>query len=321
MTADRPVLVVTQADDVTSDMVIGELNERGRVPVVRLDPAELGDALVFSARFGAGTGAGAPLGQVRTTSRLAALETVRAVYWRRPSWPDFAHLAKADARFSAAQVRHGLGGTLYALREALYVNHPLSMQTAEHKVLQLAAAERFGLAIPPTLVSNDLGDIRGFIAAHGRVVYKTLRWTPYSRAGQGMSTWTEAVTAEELDESVAVAPHLFQARVEKVADVRVVVIGDHVFAVRIDSDLLDWRADYGALTYKVIDLDGRLENALRAFLDHFSLVSGSFDLALREDGQVCLFELNANGNWGWLQDATGAPMSSAFADVLERGAS
>ncbi|MGW7004860.1 hypothetical protein ACWGCW_19080 [Streptomyces sp. NPDC054933] len=75
-----------------------------------------------------------------------------------------------DARFAAAQVRYGLGGTLYALAGCLYVNHPLKNQAAEHKPLQLAAAQRLGLTVPPTLVSNDLDDVRAFIAAHREVV-------------------------------------------------------------------------------------------------------------------------------------------------------
>jgi hypothetical protein len=38
---------------------------------------------------------------------------------------------------------------------------------------------------------------------------------------------------------VRITPHLFQARIDKVADVRVTIVGRQVFAVRIDSDLLD----------------------------------------------------------------------------------
>ncbi|MFD7721796.1 ATP-grasp ribosomal peptide maturase, partial [Streptomyces sp. NPDC059814] len=47
----RPVLVVTEPDDITADMVIGELNRRD-VPVVRFDPADIGGDLTVSARFG-----------------------------------------------------------------------------------------------------------------------------------------------------------------------------------------------------------------------------------------------------------------------------
>ncbi|MEU6326004.1 ATP-grasp ribosomal peptide maturase [Streptomyces sp. NPDC047049] len=313
-----PVAVVTEVDDVTADMVITELNKRG-VPVVRFDPSDIGDRLLLSARFGARP-AVSPAGHLRTPSRKTTLEGVRSVYWRRPTWPHFEHLDDPDARFATAQVRHGLGGSLYALPNAHYVNHPLRNHTAEHKPLQLAVAERVGLTVPPTLISNDLDEIRGFIAEHGQVIYKALRWTPYRRNdGVGLTTWAEPVTADEVDEGVAVVPHLFQARVDKVADVRVVIVGPKVFAIRIDSDLLDWRADYSKLSYEPIALSPQVEHALAEHLDLFGLASGSYDLCITRDGDLHWLELNPNGQWGWLEDETGLPIASAFADLLEQG--
>ncbi len=72
--------MATEADDVTADMVISELNRRS-VPVVRFNPAGIGADLTVSARFGT---CPAPVaGQVRALSRTADLAHVRAVYWRR----------------------------------------------------------------------------------------------------------------------------------------------------------------------------------------------------------------------------------------------
>lgn len=316
VTEERPVLVATEADDVTADMVITELNRRS-VPVVRFNPADIGAGLMVSARFGT---CPAPVaGQVRTLSRTADLAHVRAVYWRRPVWPTFQHLADDDARFAAAQVRYGLGGTLYSLDGPMWVNHPLRIAAADYKPAQLALAQRLGLTVPPTLVTNDPYEAREFITAHGQVIYKTLRWTPYERDGVPVTGWAEPVTAAQVDDSVRVTPHLFQARVDKVADVRVLVVGRRTFAVRIDSGLLDWRKDYSALSYSVLDLPGPVEKALLAYLDASGLASGSFDLALDEAGDYWWLELNPNGQWGWLEEKTGLEMSAAFADLLTRG--
>lgn len=315
-TDKRPVLVATEADDITADMVITELNRRS-VPVVRFNPADIGVDLTVSARFGT---CPAPVaGQVRTPSRTTDLARLRAVYWRRPVWPTFQHLGDDDARFAAAQVRYGLGGTLYALDGPLWVNHPLRNAAADYKPAQLALAQRLGLTVPPTLVTNDPVAAREFITAHGQVIYKTLRWTPYERDGVPVTGWAEPVTAAEIDDSVRVTPHLFQARVDKVADVRVLVVGRQVFAVRIDSGLLDWRKDYSALSYTVVDLPDHVDRALLAYLDHFRLASGSFDLAVDRAGDYWWLELNPNGQWGWLEEHTGLKMSAAFADLLTRG--
>lgn len=311
-----PVLVATEPLDLTADMVIAELDRKG-VEVVRFNPADIGTDLTVSARFG---GLPAPVaGQLRTVSRTAALEHTRAVHWRRPGWPTFAHLEAADARYAVAQVRYGLGGILYALDGPLWVNHPLRDAAADYKPAQLAVAQRLGLTVPPTLVTNDPDTARQFIAAHGSVVAKTLRWTPYERDGVPMTSWAEPVVIDEIDNTLRAAPHLFQVRVEKVADLRVLVVGRRVFGVRIDSGLLDWRTDYDALSYAVVGLPERLVKALHDVLDQFGLASGSFDIAMDGDGEFHWLELNPNGQWGWLEEKTGLEMAAAFADLLIRG--
>ncbi|WNI15315.1 ATP-grasp ribosomal peptide maturase [Actinacidiphila sp. ITFR-21] len=316
MAEEKPVLVATEADDLTADMVITELNRRN-VPVVRLDPADIGAGLTVSARFG--TRPTPVVGQVRTSSRTADLARVRAVYWRRPHWPDFSHLELDDARFAAAQVRYGLGGSLYALDGPLWVNHPLRIAAADYKPAQLALAQRMGLAVPPTLATNDPDEAREFVGAHDEVLYKPLRWTPYARNGVPLTGWAEPVTAAEIDDSVRVTPHLFQTRVDKVADLRVLVVGRRTFAVRIASGLLDWRKDYSALTYAVEHLPDRVNAVLLAYPERLGLVSGSFDLAVDRAGDYWWLELNPNGQWGWLESETGLPMSAAFADLLTQG--
>ncbi|MET8288363.1 ATP-grasp ribosomal peptide maturase [Streptomyces sp. NPDC005132] len=316
LTEERPVLVATGRDDVTADMVISELNLRG-VPVLRFNPSDIGTGLTVSARFGT---CPAPVaGQVRTTSRTVELAHVRSVYWRRPVWPEFPHLEESDARFAAAQVRYGLGGTLYALDGPLWVNRPLRNAAADYKPAQLAVAQRLGLTVPPTVVTNDPREAREFIGAHGQVIYKTLRWTPYTRNGIPLTGWADLVTTDEIDDTVRVTPHLFQARVDKVADLRVLIVGRQVFAVRIDSGLLDWRKDYSALSYSVVDLPRNLSTALTAFLSHYGLPTGSFDLAVDAAGNYWWLELNPNGQWGWLQEKTDLKMAAAFADLLTRG--
>jgi ATP-grasp ribosomal peptide maturase len=317
MTATGTVLVITELEDSTADSVIAELNSRG-VPVARFNLTDIGSSLTISARYGENE----PItGRLRTPSRTVDVSDVRSFYWRRPIWPMFEHLeTRHDAEYAAAQVRYGLGGVLFDLPGCLYVNHPFRTREADHKPAQLREAHRAGFRVPPTLISNDLGEIRDFIGQYDKVIYKVLRWTPYHRAdGTGATTWTEPVSVDELDESVSVVPHLFQAQVDKVADLRVVVIGNQVFAVRIDSDMLDWRRDYSVLKHSVAELPDGMGKALVSYLARFGLVAGSFDLCIDRDGNLHWLELNPNGQWGWLEDETGLPLAATHAELLARG--
>ncbi|MFD3996158.1 ATP-grasp ribosomal peptide maturase [Streptomyces sp. NPDC058583] len=313
MSAAGPVLVVTMIDDPTADLVIGELHGRG-VPVVRLDSGDFPATLSFAATL-------APqgiAGTLSTPTRTADLSRVRSLYYRRPSGFTFTHLDEQDARFAVTQARYGLGGILASLPGCLYVNHPHRIGDAEFKPSGLAAAVRCGFRIPPTLVTSEPDAVRAFLQAHGPVIYKPLSTPLYRLDGVSCTVGVGEVTVDQIDDQVAGTAHLFQHRVDKVADVRVTVIGRQVFSVRIDSGLLDWRTDYDRLTYTVVEPPPGIVDALHRYLDHFGLVFGAFDFAVDQAGAWWFLECNPSGQWAWMEPETGLPMVAAMGDLLER---
>lgn len=312
---DRPVLVVTNLDDPTADFVIAELHDRG-VPVVRFDSGDFPATLSCSASIG---DTDRWRGSVQTPSRHAELGSVRSMYYRRPSGFAFPHLDRQDERFAAAQARYGLGGILTSLPGCLYVNHPNRIGDAEYKPAGLAAAATVDFVLPPTLITNVPDDARAFLKEHGPAIFKPLSVPLYLVDGKAQTVPVTEVTADEIDDSVTGTMHLFQKRVDKVADIRVTVIGERTFAVRIDSGLLDWRTDYSTHTYTPVTPPPEVERAMRAYLRHFGLVFGAFDFALTEPGEWVFIECNPSGQWAWLEPPTGLPMTAALADLLEGG--
>jgi ATP-grasp ribosomal peptide maturase len=316
-TDGRPVLVVTQVDDMTADLVISELHSRG-VPVVRFDSADFPHALTISAEIGGGHGLS---GDLTTPTRKAELSAVRALYYRRPSGFAFPGLTTQDARFATLQARYGLGGVVASLPDCLYVNHPHAIADAEFKPAQLAAAVRLGFDVPPTLVTNDPVKAREFITTFKPVVYKPLRSAQYEIDRTPVTLWTQEVSADEIDDRVAGTMHLFQHMVRKKCDLRVTVAGDSIFAVQINSPLLDWRHDYQQIAYSVIEIPDNLTEGIRRYLECFRLVSGCFDFAMDSDDHPVFLECNPNGQWAWLQEPTGLPIAAAFANILQNGLS
>ncbi|MER6473873.1 ATP-grasp ribosomal peptide maturase [Streptomyces collinus] len=314
------VLVVTALEDVTADWVIAALNER-EVPVVRVDPADIGPGLSFGARIGAGVLAWA--GRLVTGSREVELGEVAAVYYRRPTpyAARFEHLPAQQRDFAAAEARHGLGGVLNHLHGATYVNHPSAVTAADFKPGQLQLAAQLGLVIPPTLTTNDVKQARKFAADHGPVIYKTFRSLPRDVDGHTGAIWAQRVDPDTFDATLTVTAHLFQAEIPKTGDVRVTVVGKKVFAQQIAAPdgALDWRrGDWDALLHAPIAVPGAVETALHSYLATFGLVFGCFDFGLTGDGNVAedwvFIECNPNGQWGWLPDA--GDITAAFADIL-----
>ncbi|MFC5750406.1 ATP-grasp ribosomal peptide maturase [Actinomadura rugatobispora] len=309
------MLVVTQPNDVTADIVVAELNRRD-VPVVRFDPAEFPHTLAFSATID-GDGL---RGSLTTSTRCADLDAARSLYYRRPRGFTFPGLDEQEAHFATLQARFGLGGVLASLPRCSYVNHPHAIADAEFKPAQLTVAADLGFVVPTTLVTNDPGQAQMFASEHGPVIYKPLRASPYRQDGQARTVWVTEVDPAEFDESIAATAHLFQTKVQAVGHLRVTAIGDRVFCVRIDSgDLLDWRYDYDALTYTATDPPPGMPDLIAAYLKRFDLVFGCFDFALQPDGTPVFLECNPNGQWAWLENETGLPMTAALADLLERG--
>ncbi|WP_432162519.1 ATP-grasp ribosomal peptide maturase [Streptomyces tendae] len=316
----RTVLVVTALEDVTADWVVAALNERG-VPVVRVDPADIGPRLSFGFRIGSGESAWS--GLLRTESREVDLREIQAVYYRRPTpyRSRFARLPRQQRRFAAAEARHGLDGVLRNLRSARYVNHPAAVARAEFKPGQLQKFVELGLRVPATLVTNDVVAAREFGLKHPSVICKTFRGLPPGEDGRAGAIWAQRVHREDFDDSLSVTAHLFQAEVPKDGDVRVTVVGRRVFAQRITDPrgAVDWRCgDWDDLVHTPVAVPSVVETALHGYLGASGLVFGCFDFALTGEGSSpddwWAIECNPNGQWGWLPDAPA--ITEAFADIL-----
>lgn len=314
------VLVITALEDLTADLVVSALNER-EVPVVRVDPADIGSALTFGFHLGPDTLEWG--GRLRTPSRDLDMRKVAAVYYRRPTpyATRFGHLPRQQGDFAAAEARHGLGGVLNVLHGRMYVNHPHSVFRADFKPAQLQRFAALGLRVPPTLITNEAEAARTFATAHGRIVYKTFRGLPRDQDGHTGAIWTQRVEPDSFDEALTVTAHLFQTEIPKSGDARITVVGRRVFAQRITTpdEALDWRrGDWSELSHSLIAVPSPIEAALHTYLDSFGLVFGCFDFVLTGDGDDpgdwWAIECNPNGQWGWLPDA--GDIAEAFADIL-----
>ncbi len=66
-------------------------------------------------------------------------------------------------------------------------------------------------------------------------------------------------------------------------------------------------------------MPGPVAEGIRGYLAAFGLSYGAFDFAVTRDGRWVEFECNAGGQFGWIGVGTGLPITSALADLLEKG--
>ena len=313
------IVAVTTRTDVSADMVVQCCATRG-VEIYRFNsedyPQHIGLELDPVHPEGA---------QLRLTDdRSIAIGRARGIWLRRPQWPVVA-AGVTDPLDRQLAVRESVAaaGGLWRLLEHRCVSSADALQAARWKLPQLHLAARLGFNVPETIVTTNLAAAQRFAAA-GPTVIKAVQ-DAYVRVGTTlMNGVTERARPDALD-GVELAPVMLQREVAKVADYRVTVVGRQVFAGKITTPVgspLDVRAtDPAECEITEIGLPTPVHDACLAFVEAADLRFAAFDLAETADGAMWFFECNANGQWGWIELATGAPMTNALVELLISGRS
>lgn len=162
------------------------------------------------------------------------------------------------------------------------------------------------------------------------MVYKPLsQGFPRPKVGdiwQG-AVYTTQLTRSAFQEhlsSIAITATCFQEYIDKAFELRINIIGERVFAAEIHSQhsqyaRIDFRLGYGDLHYAIHTLPASIEKACKALVRRFRLQFAALDLLVTPDGQYVFVDLNSNGQWGWIENHTGLPLTAMLVDLLQRG--
>jgi glutathione synthase/RimK-type ligase-like ATP-grasp enzyme len=338
----RVVLIEASSDDSHAAAVETRLGQRHpELAVVRFDTATYPGGSELTLTLGAGrahaalrvarplpdpAGAGAwrVLEDRRADAPRIDLADVQAVWHRRPRKPVLSpDLTEPLAReFAEDNVR----GHLQALHldpweGPLQVNEPLAESRARNKWIQLVAARRAGLQVPPTLITTDPAQVRAFAAEAWQrgeeIIYKPVAAS--RQAFQG----AQLLTRSSLDHlsTLAHCPVIFQRRIRG-RDLRVVVVDRAAFSFEqqpLDDgrDRVDIRESDTRV--RPHDVAASLRAALVAMCRDLGVAVCSADLILDGHHEPWFLELNPNGQWLWLELGGGEPISAAVADLLATG--
>jgi len=314
------VLILAREFDPQVDRLVEELRERD-VPAFRTDLVAFPQALDLESRLGAD----GVDGVLKTPYRDLCLGEVRSVWYRHPSHFELpAGMSGPERRHATAEARCGFAGVLNCL-DVLWVNYPGS-ESGAFKPRQLDVARRCGLSVPESLVTNKPDAVRDFAATvGGPLVVKALSAAMLVESGRLQTSYTRLVEPAELDDLAGVETtlHFFQQFVPKAYEARVTVVGDRVFGAAIhagsEAARVDWRADYHALEYSLVEPPEPVVAGMLGFMRHFDLSFGAFDFVVTPDEEWVMLECNPFGAYGWLEDALDLPITSALADLLMDG--
>ncbi|XHR82378.1 MAG: MvdD family ATP-grasp ribosomal peptide maturase [Gloeotrichia echinulata GP01] len=201
------------------------------------------------------------------------------------------------------------------------------IRRAENKQLQLQIARELGLDTPRTLTTNNPLAVKKFAqeCQQGMISKMLSSFAIYDKQGQEQVVFTNPVSAADLDylESLRFCPMTFQEKVPKALELRITIVGKHVFTGAVDSQVLnkaqyDWRKQGVALldAWKPYTLPHDVEEKLLKLMANFGLNYGAIDVILTPDDRYVFLEVNPVGEFFWLERCPGLPISQAIAQVL-----
>ncbi len=251
---------------------------------------------------------------------VKSLRQIRSVWWRRPQPFEFEEKLN-DLDFAESECKEAIDGLWSALElEARWTNPPLFDEAAHRKGYQLAIANRMGMLAPETHITNSVKQAQRFIAGGKKLIYK-----PF---GGTVSEWRETrVVGEKEIENIAKvrhAPLIFQEFIPGV-DYRVTVVGDRIFPAAIDarkgSYPVDFRINTSGVQISEATLPDEINTQILQLMKQLNLNYGAIDFRRHDEtGEFYFLEINPAGQWLFVEDQTGQPISRTIAEYLTTNA-
>lgn len=260
-------------------------------------------------------------GTIQTgNGKTVHLDRIGAVLWR---WggrlPGHPAISDTDQRaWAAREDSEAVLGVLRCL-PAYWMSHPDRLAAVEDaKPMQLRDAAIAGLAVPSTLLATHGRAVDAWRTPGTPCIYKAFR-APY-RPGRGEPGWVLATRVRDRLPDELLAASIFQELIDG-TPIRVTVIGKQLFAVEVTgiSYDVDWRPQQTEAELCPVPVPDKTRRVIHALMDRWGLTYGALDFIATPSGQWVFLEVNPLGAYGFVEEATGLPLTKTIAEALIRG--
>jgi len=320
------ILLVTSAEDLTTDYLIRRLEER-KLPFFRFNTEETVSGFDVSLSLTSEST------QFSITDLIRGVELkstdVSGAYFRRPGQPRTASENETESMFSRRELEETLRSLWRMIPERTWLNHPERIWLANNKIKQLILAHEAGFKIPDTLVSSHSKKVLEFIGSHRNdAISKPVKHGFFNSDNGANLIFTDVITAEELVQLEGcgqIVPAIVQPHLEKKLDLRITVVGELVFPVAIYSQehvetSTDWRTwdiiEGIDLKHERFDLPNDITDRCLALNKKLGLNFSCIDMVLTTSNDFVFLEVNPNGQWAWIESLVGFAIRDAIIDQL-----
>jgi len=205
-----------------------------------------------------------------------------------------------------------------------WVNAPWDMDSCENKARQMQVALRLGFNVPDLRITNLPESLLEFPSSQ-EVVVKQLsdNWVFTEDGQSAKALYTHLITPADHKqlEDLKKSPAFFNKFIDKEHDLRVTVVGESIFAVRIFSQQfteskVEFRRREGDWKMEECELPDELTDKIMRLMQHFHLNFGALDFAVDKEGHFWFLEINAEGNCLWMESELKLPICAPISNQL-----
>jgi glutathione synthase/RimK-type ligase-like ATP-grasp enzyme len=192
--------------------------------------------------------------------------------------------------------------------DCVVINKGSAMSSNSSKPYQMKLIAEFFM-VPDTCITNSVPQVMAFKEEKEQIIYKS---------ASSIRSIVKTVENENTLERIRYCPTMFQQRLEG-TNYRVHVVNEEVYAVKVDSETVDYRysrREGGETVLQAIELDESITSKCIALAKQLRLTFAGIDLFLSNEGEWYCFEVNPSPGFSYFENETGQPIAKAVAGCL-----
>ena len=239
--------------------------------------------------------------------------TTLSIYYRKPTFPDTSDFAPEYRRIINSDILAIIDGLANSF-SGVVLTKPYLLRQAENKIFQLIYAKSHSILMPKSFIGNDY-----WKCINDQRIIKPISVGKIETSSGIAIIQTNLMHENDSYDSPELTPVYIQEYIKKSFEVRITVVDDDFFAVKIVSDnMIDWRAGNNN-QYEIIDIPIEIKKCIKMMMKDFQLRFGAIDYIVDVDGKWYFLEINPNGQWQWLECILGLSISDSIMNMLLGG--
>lgn len=317
------ILIVTNKQDTHTDEVIRRLHEKN-IDVFRLNSEDILSKYEINIQI---DGNGLWKGEITNeVGKILKLKNLKVAWLRKPEFNFFSgnEAGSEEEKFIASEVK-SLINTLYSIPSIKWVNDPFVANRCKVKFQQLLLAHQYSVKIPKTIITTQPEKAKEFFISCGQeVLVKTIYTGNTTIDGMNRGIPSRKVGKDDFYrfyDSISLSPTQLQEYIKKAFELRITIIGEKVFAVKIDSQVneetkIDWRLHTKMNPHSIFELPSKIEKFCIDFLKKQGLLYGAMDFIVTPKDEYYFLENNPFGQYLWLEIETKIPLTEEICNLL-----